>query len=1133
MNFIINSFVEVRDALRLGYDFLRGTGSQVDLNNLLCEPSFEDTSCVVSDVLKAGIIIEECDNSNNNAKNWISLPSPPALPVLREVAGVQSYFQPFFKSTGKPAFLNSFKKATGGSESQAAKSSSEDLAPASEKDLRKAPSNVNVEKKQPIVLTNKQVETWKKERRNNKLCICSSCKTCKQALKRLRAKIRKDSYSEVAQNPVVVCINSSYNEENCKTTPSGCYHTGHSFEECTKSQHLICSLCKLPGHIKSFCKLVPKFATAVKMESSNKKEQKKKKPWYVFYVKNFNPKDGWYSKYGSILIMPFDGEQNIEPFDPEIHEKILIDQTPTGFKYAQATWSHFFTGRTYNKFSNLPRFIIDELNSNIYRETNTQNHASMKHILSQNALWKAFTSGSTQQFMLELIKRCDLYFLTFQYYISAPISHLARSVRKNAVKQTSKKQHLKNDNPFFLTRWRAVKIAAVAVFVTGLAVITRKVYKGLSEDLPEWLDRFKDQPDKEFMEIAEALHERRIQDIIYPQPKFTLFPFMPTISVYIEEIIKTVPLGGTLIGLIESLIHGNLEHLWWHTSGPGYLQFTERLHRHFTANKFRGETKPINILQEMHDEVSKGHTFEKDVPYEQTQIDPETCRWLPPFRKPKFSEEQIIMLEQKEIFLPHTGNNLQYDFSENFQGIHTFCFPITNFQKPIDTFDNRMGGIELRCNSIPETDATPNYLKRQKKLWRTMFTDIILNEEAWFQHLKKLQQIVILKTRQEIENDIVYLKHKFFLKANEVVKMGIPRLIYSVNPRFLDSLGDLAFHCSKAFSTSSGPWSCDGPPIYIINGYPVYVYYASGASTTSLSISMARAEAEPCYVMHGLGDDSFIIDSTSGILVFYECDFSKFDATQGPRLIRSFSTFLGFLGFPEHAKIYNLMYKCDIDTKHRKTGLNYKLTRPPGKLTGEPFTSFSNTFFNIMSSLLVIEDGFNPQVYVEAGFSAKFQANLKFPTFLKHVILRDTNGELTPVRLPGFLAKFGKMDSDPLSHYSKNLSPLQRYKMDCLGMWKGYGFMRSNWFYSALDDIISKYCDVKVSSILVNEYGLIQDKQNFYIDDETWNDFMWDRYKLTAFALDCFLLVFEKAIKKMPCVYFDQAVLIMEQRDYE
>jgi len=271
-----------------------------------------------------------------------------------------------------------------------------------------------------------------------------------------------------------------------------------------------------------------------------------------------------------------------------------------------------------------------------------------------------------------------------------------------------------------------------------------------------------------------------------------------------------------------------------------------------------------------------------------------------------------------------------------------------------------------------------------------------------------------------------------------------------------------------------------------------------------------------------MGDDTLgmknITDSRPRVV---ETDFSKFDRSQSAKMIDLLPQFFEKMGYHRAAALYRQIYTSKIKFNWRSAEQSVKI-KTYGKeemvLTGEPFTCLGNSLRNVLvSSIALCFD--DDRVYAQAGFTAKIRlhSSVDGATFLKGVFLPAENTQdFAWIRLPSFLLKFGKTLTDLISMYPKTWSVQRRYQQALWSQWKGYGNMRTNYFYEAIHLNLKRLCPeasdtdcyFKEYSSLYSvkaEYLDVNSDVTVWIDDDTWNSFLLNRYKIHPEDVDIFL----------------------------
>jgi hypothetical protein len=370
-----------------------------------------------------------------------------------------------------------------------------------------------------------------------------------------------------------------------------------------------------------------------------------------------------------------------------------------------------------------------------------------------------------------------------------------------------------------------------------------------------------------------------------------------------------------------------------------------------------------------------------------------------------------------------------------------------------------------------------------------------------------------------------------FVKTNELLpthEKFVPRLIFNCHPSYLDRLGPYVEAITHHLVENV--WSKIPRVHCTIDGVDVYAYFTCGATSKDLNSFVNSAVDGPSGIyLLIMGDDTWGYDSSKADPEFFECDYSKFDATQTKPLRAMFLNWLRRSGLHTVANDWESLYAQKLSYRHRKTRTNSQFPRVEQFLTGEPGTCLRNSFTNIAVSAFAAVRG--PHMYTKAGLIAKFQKpGHRFVTFLRGVFLIDENGKYSWTKLPSFLLKFGKSMTDPLSIYSKNWSKDKRYRQFVWSQWLGMGAPRNNWFYKAIHEYLTDVCAGSENVEVKEEYKVYQDVGD-WISDEEFDQFIFTRYELEHHHLQTFIDLL-RGNKQLPLRYSSEVLSVFEKRDY-
>jgi hypothetical protein len=452
--------------------------------------------------------------------------------------------------------------------------------------------------------------------------------------------------------------------------------------------------------------------------------------------------------------------------------------------------------------------------------------------------------------------------------------------------------------------------------------------------------------------------------------------------------------------------------------------------------------------------------------------------------------------------------------------------------KPASSVDNLTAALFYRVVNIENTVCAPSSNAQVIKLIPLIGFSYVPNPD-WFSSLRFNQRARISRALKEIEEHgscnketSVFVKSAEFLSTFE---KSIPRVIFNISSYYLHLLGDFVEQLSHHLAQNIFPRD---PKLFtIINGKSIYVFFTCGARSTELDNFVNKALASPpgIYIMV-MGDDTMAIDTTGPRPKYIETDYSKFDRTQNNTVLNWFYEFLNLNGFNEFTKIWEDMYKQKIVPRHRKTGIKLSLSgKEQMLLTGEMGTCVRNSLTNIFVSSIAL--AYNDQnFYSSVGFKVKYRESDKLDvTFLRGVFLKGTDDCYHWTRLPSFILKFGKTFTDPHDVFPRHWSRERADAQMCYSQWLGYGHP-NNWFTQFIHFQVERICHGSQFQLIKNEYAVFGDSLTD-IPDDIFDEFIYDRYKLTRDDLEHYLLSYLK-IEEVGVAITHPVLNILEKRDY-
>jgi len=619
----------------------------------------------------------------------------------------------------------------------------------------------------------------------------------------------------------------------------------------------------------------------------------------------------------------------------------------------------------------------------------------------------------------------------------------------------------------------------------------------------------------------------------------TLIHTFPNFSRYLEEIIKSVPYGYKIVAYLEYLKYGHWGTYNWHKQSSTW-KFSDRLRKH--KNKQYRPERTGTLFNAYCTYVHTGNPPQYEPIVEEFHAPYLPARKLP---IPKGSQEN----KPYQVLSP-----LKADDDDNYEGIYPMMYCVNSMVRPAATWDNQ-------CATILERITLHDNSKFKKITHKFHLLDIVkdmpishIDDPDWYRNLTKIQKDNIKKTKEKHDNGITESVINCQIKNDEIINglnKSVARFICNLSGEDFYLQGKITSEISHWLSEYWGPHANNG---LSYNGFNNKIYFTCGATSSSLDAFVNHLIDNGLTGQLVMGDDTWMLKLDGPRMYVIENDFSRYDRTHHRGLRDIFSKVLINNGYGELVTLRDNMYKKDLNMKTKvKKGhgklpnCNYiygKKTRVDQLLTGEPGTCLVNSFTNALTATYI----FNEQIldvvkykqdaietFDECGLICRDMAihtTISAASFLKGAFLLGNDEKYHWVRLPSFLSKFGKV-LKPHNIIMKNAkNPNDRARKLLKAQWLGYGNMKTNWFYRALDAEIVRICqDVKTEKECLEFWQIEQDLVDIPYD--IWNDFVFQRYGLTIDDMEQFISTLQTIDPIMlPCIYYAPMIDALVERDY-
>jgi len=637
----------------------------------------------------------------------------------------------------------------------------------------------------------------------------------------------------------------------------------------------------------------------------------------------------------------------------------------------------------------------------------------------------------------------------------------------------------------------------------------------------------------------------RILYLRYRAQRFqhSLLPFLGKYSVYIEELIKCLPYGWLFIACAERLLYGDWKTYNFHKLSSSW-SYKKRVQQHLSIN--------TNVSRQNSTIVRNFKlTTEHFTPlYEPNLVE----IWQPNTSLPPITLSSPVFTPTIPVSTEHFGTNRnperRRELPRDSPGIYPLFYGFSNFAAPANTFDNLAAAVSSRV--LQWNNVSPQLIEKNifRDILNKFYHPRLIDNPNWYNELDARQKLNFQKTQTDLEKGIIKEFISISIKTDEIINCGgskfVPRVLCHLQGLEFYQMGKMTSELTHGFasdydSTLSSP--------FVHKGVSLVVYYTCGATSFQLDTAINNFIVSPHRVLlMVMGDDTLALIKNNGSLLWFICDFSRMDRTHSSYFRGEVNRLIGKT-FPAFAKLREEMYqrwlKPLINKKHTTATLP-ALRLSNGKkvdmlLTGEPGTSLFNSITNSVLGIDILTEfvvSGCPQnfdfegKYLRYGFTCKkprlVTSNLD-SDYLKGVILNNDDGYHW-VRLPSFLCKFGKVLTHPSLIIKESVPYDEKCRKLLYAQWLGYGNMRTNWFYSALDNVFKsmsiQYIPDKLQSWQVTQ-------SEVYISDDVWNSFMRSRYKISIEEMQDFV-TFVSSLRdcSFPVVYTHSLLLKLGEVDY-
>jgi hypothetical protein len=441
------------------------------------------------------------------------------------------------------------------------------------------------------------------------------------------------------------------------------------------------------------------------------------------------PKEVVYSKLSTA------DRQKIE--DDEVSPDVDEYETVTFDYYEPKNFLFYLTGKMTMRQGVLPRYVIQMIN--------TQACMSSSPINFNNMMMKIFKDSRTSELVKEfnpeemraLKKNVTAYYLALQYdeevTMISKVNRIINTARRaNNLDYKSKVDIGFNINSIILTiRELISKVFSIVGNMVLNALMRSKIpefINGLKDKLAIWLGADEEES-KEFE--LDCVVELKDED----DGNMSIIKPFPTVSAYVEETIKEIiPGGSIIIGYLDDYVNESTHRAKWHRESMKY-PFLERLRIHLKHNAQNKEYRMKGELQEYYTYKTQSGEIIEECAEPIVDILPSGT---------KLGSAPLSTVDEHLLEDYPWPCNQNSDYTEhirkNADGFYPLLFPATNLVTYDNTFENLRATIYLRLLQPKTIGAVPG---TWAKITEDLFTfnfDFHPDHEKWYAGLTPHQK---------------------------------------------------------------------------------------------------------------------------------------------------------------------------------------------------------------------------------------------------------------------------------------------------------------------------------------------------------------------------------------------------------
>jgi len=605
----------------------------------------------------------------------------------------------------------------------------------------------------------------------------------------------------------------------------------------------------------------------------------------------------------------------------------------------------------------LPVDVYIFCHSLLNNNKNSINQQSYETIVRNNTLIKNYFEYYIRQNDLLELEYFEKALMSFFYRDNRVFTYKKHSLSTaNSYFSESQRQSNKhlNDRTYLVSEilW---PIARKIAWYTTSAIVALWAYNRTDRALRDWMANF-----------APIQHT-----IIKSHPKF---------SIYLEEMMNSLPFGWIIPSAIEGIQNGHfrttLFHLYNSIKYPGILGFSIRVSEHLSFNhliKHNPEYCPSfpttwfqikkwfsKVKNKFFSTRTRNHRSSGPINYlpgDGLERILGSSPQADDYVNIVFGDQPAEMITPGWFLLPHAilprcqmpdahKFNKTYNYptkkdykSTNYPVLknpwYPICWMMTSCVVPAPTVENTLAMLDYRLIRHPTCD-TFNLGSILYGVLKNIANKLVFKirdiDPNYYNRLSPIQRTRYDKALDEIVKGVNRPSIQLIMKTDEMLctdfTKTIPRPICNLSGRYFALLGEVTTRVMKGFADCYNETRKNAIS-YLGKDY--YLFFTCGATSDQLDIFFNDALSSKVVSIFSLGDDILLIDNTGPDVLFMESDQSAFDRHQNCVLRSIVNHYLERHGMTEMVKFRKEQYTKKLSVRINKTASNqYSMPTPLG-----------------------------------------------------------------------------------------------------------------------------------------------------------------------------------------------------------